>query len=941
MFYQNRKNYTYTEAIDVSNLNHTQNVYYPIVVDTEFEHVVLKIDKEITPQLQKTITVQAKHINDVSEGYIYSHPDCRVIARHPVMEDWLPIQLLKEQGYDVKVGTYDTDVPFSSFVHTDLYFHFGLAELYRLSPNQACPFLQAIDKIILNPTKGKGNSITHKRRLLAENNLRGSIKEGYIQIPKMWVEINGQRRGVKISFNDSVAIAGNQSLNHLAKLAGIELEDKEIFSSDEKSRMIEQYINRPEDFDNYALGDLKVYEIIKALEDKFKEVYKFLGNENYYNDESLRGTIGATTARIFEAKLLENTKLEKKDLIKLTEYGTSSKLKQSNETDKYLAKVDGGRCRNNRPTSVSSNNPICDIDISGCYGEGLRNQIYPLGRPISVGYPVDSKINSYDTLDKWHKKYKDELVPGLWVARIITKSELKYGQDFFSSWFPPKNLNDLVTDTELEEIDWWTEDNIGLTKIFRNEIHLGVLTHDGLQWIEHICSPRQRKELLEKIEVVSFIYYPKSQRKETVEEVVKALKQHKGKNTRNIIKNAKHSVDEECHAWVGFNLGELIVTELLIERKKHPKKTPFNELFKLIINTLYGDQVSPYFWVGNVVVGNNITARARTLAWYMEKGFHTFQTITDGGQFETNKVITKDRTRITGETVLELEAKGSDCCDVKFNSLSFENNKDLALNAWKHLQELFPKVDVLHAETFDIYGNKRNGQYEFEVKSIYLEGSFHGTANYSLINESSSEYKMRSYRKDDKKGYGLDDSNNVVIIKDSYHPVRFFLDQLRNNPEKVERGLVFMESRILKPAPYKARYEKFQNCDIRPGWNYEYPRLLRECTLSQFLFRTKKQWDGWENEQKKLLDKFGQSYEMFFLNSDGTLNYVKMIREIDKAVRAGKTSYLGRSLSKYLKEESNRLKPHPALNTLLKIKECMGYRYGFDIGEYEECDSCG
>jgi len=37
-------------------------------------------------------------------------------------------------------------------------------------------------------------------------------------------------------------------------------------------------------------------------------------------------------------------------------------------------------------------------------------------------------------------------------------------------------------------------------------------------------------------------------------------------------------------------------------------------------------------------VGNNITARCRTLSWCMAKGLYSLMSITDGGVFDTNTV---------------------------------------------------------------------------------------------------------------------------------------------------------------------------------------------------------------------------------------------------------------------------------------------------------------
>lgn len=65
---------------------------------------------------------------------------------------------------------------------------------------------------------------------------------------------------------------------------------------------------------------------------------------------------------------------------------------------------------------------------------------------------------------------------------------------------------------------------------------------------------------------------------------------------------------QEEYAWTSVNIGELSM----------------NKFIKLLINTIYGDLVSLYFYVANTIIGNNITERARSMAWYMEKGLHGF-----------------------------------------------------------------------------------------------------------------------------------------------------------------------------------------------------------------------------------------------------------------------------------------------------------------------------
>jgi hypothetical protein len=630
------------------------------------------------------------------------------------------------------------------------------------------------------------------------------------------------------------------------------------------------------------------------------------------------------------------------------------------------AKVDGGRCRNNRPVDTIAKGVICDIDISGCYGEGLRVQLYPLGVPIIIDYPLDSKINQYQTLREFEKKYAKELVPGLWQARVSCKEGyiLKYKQDFLISWLPPKDISRMPSDEAFQETDeWWTVDNVGEIKIFTNEVKHALINHDFMQWLYNVASARQRTELLDNLIVETAMYYPASDRVDSTDELIKAHENYAGRNQTFVTKKkgrtTKIKVEQECHKWYAVNLGDLVVNTLLIERKKHAKKTPYNELYKLCINTIYGDMVSPFFTIGNVVVGNNITARARTLAWYMEKGLHGWQSITDGCAFDLNGVtVPRDVERLTGEYAakmylnqtgkyhylaslgtelsvtpksnaitlhnIEGETKVSFLLVKESNTLSYDDAKKwVDKQAMKHLQMLFPNVDVLHQSTTDVYGNERIGQFEFESKGIYDTARFHGTANYSLSLNGVHEYKMRSYSKKEHKIVGLADE--LQIIAEDVKPSEVFLNQL-SDPTKIQRSKVYLKTGILKIGDYRKNHENWKYSNMYPGCTSEKPALLREFSLSQFTFQTIEQYQSWKREYQKLMRKYGQSYEMFFLNEDDTLNYQKMIERIDEKINEGKMDIFD-GVDKRTQHIYRNYLRHIEQECLEATKQALGIRY--------------
>jgi hypothetical protein len=903
-------------------------------MDTEFTHRPLRLDERSQENPYTTITVQCRGLTD-PQGIIYAHPEIAPVARHPVFKNqWAAMDYLDDMGHDVAIHRLDnwsseTVLPWLQF---DLYGFFFVAELERIFTGKLREDIRYL------ATTSNKHRIDQGRRLTTSNR-QGFKYFNWVEMP--WVlDLNGNHYRVRLSIYDTCAVHGVAKYQQFCTNAGIQLLYKDNFTSDEKGRMLEMYTQRPEDFDSYALGDLYNHEALVENSKKFEFIYESLGIKELYTKPKL--TIGATVARMVKAAI--NKQFNNYDFLnvnnyvnKYCKYATADWLKRkSTRTAALNAKVDGGRCRNNRPTDTTASGTLCDIDISGCYGEGLRSQLYPLGRPVLIDYPLDSDINNYDTLKKFIERYGNELVPGLWQLRVSTKPgyRLKYSQDFLASWEPPKDISKTVTDTENADTDyWWDNDNLGEVKIYNNEVKYAVITHDILQIIQNVASVRQRKELLENLYVVTALYYPKSERVYSVEGLKLAHEEHQGQNTTKAVKGKrgntkKVAIEEECHKWFGVNLGELLVTKLLIERKKYPKKDPLNILYKLCINTVYGDMVSPYFDVGNVVVGNNITARARMLAWCMEKGLHGWQAITDGCTFDVNRVVyPRGGKRVTCEWTdlyrrhqgdyFKLEPIGScDRIDLSVTlNLEAEKEEDekyktglilhkdgetkllstvesldwINTKAIEHLRFLFPGLDILHQSTIDVKGNERVGQFEFEAKGFFERAAFHGTANYCLGVGESYKFAMRSYSKRQHRIIHRV-PKDIELFETVGKPSELFLLGLFN-PTRIARADVFLKQRIMKVGDYRKNYGKWKESNVFPGATIEVASLLREFSLSQFTFQTREQYLSWKREFTSLMRKYKHSYEMFFLNKDSTLNYQLMIETIDEKIRDGKANF--------------------------------------------------
>lgn len=673
------------------------------------------------------------------------------------------------------------------------------------------------------------------------------------------VNIGGNDHTLRLRIIDTCAVHGVAGYKAFCEAVGILNQYKDNFTSEEKARMLDMVKSRALDFEQYGLGDLSPFDALEAYAKLMIIVYERLKLSSFYQEPRL--TIGGTVKDIFLAALADFIGVETVDESgkpadwkkKLKEVVgqfiqpiSANDLRQESKLTKaLLAKVEGGRCRNNRPTDVFVLRKrkgvydvalICDIDISGCYGEGQRNQDYFMGIPEFWYYKANAKNNQYVTLRQWLKSYNvpidelvkgnlsdwGELINGAWYARIGSRECLKYSQDYFASWFHTdkgsgvdiltKFISQMKSDTELqstEHVD--LDEEQGNLKIFNHEIHNAVLTHDGLEWILFVASPRQRNEILDKVHVLASAVYPKSTRlgvlkgtsvekKGQAKEYLQQLKeqydswQYVNTTERRVVDGRAEIVMtfRECTSWFSINQGDLLVTNLLVERKLAQqitgKKSPLDTLFKLDVNTLYGDMVSKFFVISNVVTGNNITARARALAWYMEKGLMGFQSITDGCGFELNRVPYPVRGVIDGEFVNQ-HRKGSklDIRHVKLapiggvDEILMDESGELFIragekltsigkgsdNTWinqkamVHLQNLFPYVSVLHGKSSGIKIQQDFVFTESDDGKVTLEASVayeSGIENVGYVTDKG--VAIKSF-KDYLKEKGIDTSKGI------------------------------------------------------------------------------------------------------------------------------------------------------------------------------------
>jgi hypothetical protein len=593
------------------------------------------------------------------------------------------------------------------------------------------------------------------------------------------------------------ALMGVGGLAKYAGLVGLEMPFKDVFTKDEKAFMSEMLRSRDSRFINYAQGDVEGFcpkakvkvqllrEIFNRCTAQLNRIALMLGADERPDGWGM--STGVTVARMVSEVIAKQLNLSVETLSQLTAPGGYAALnhlgKVVNRTKDafvYLTMVDGGRATSERLLPPGSHQGgqyitrkvrgvytglLCDIDISGCYGNGLANQVLPVGIPQVVDKPM--------SLGSFLREVHPYTVPGCWHARISWKNApfacdvlvSKVGESF-TSWD--------------NAVDGYTEDGFSFEEpddkayeasmaLFTHEVHQAAINHDLLQILDSCSQKKINKRgqvsewqwLLENATVHGCIYYDKRyQVEEVTPEMLEGYK----------LSGKQGVAVEACKSWVAFPLSSIVnilIPERMRAKREFGKKSAEQEFLKLVVNTIYGCIASVYFnnedaCISNVVAGNNITARARALAWCMAKGIGCFQLITDGGMFDINSVLkwrpgrmsldalantytdrnldnsrnyTYDRVPLLGRTLTEDECwqvKEADMWTSKARANSDWNQptdlsylqEEIDSKAWQHLSTTFSKLDIF----------KGRGQFWFETKRLFTGFTPHNKVNYRMSN---------------------------------------------------------------------------------------------------------------------------------------------------------------------------------------------------------------
>lgn len=818
-------------------------INFPINFDTEYQSpdflyrisddkLLIEEKELICPTAKKNripITCQISGIFE-DKGKIYAYPDFKKFndlnkigeIRHEILDDdvFIPLEYLKSKITDFRYILSDDKNKIDKTLVVTIYGFFLTAEIALISTGNDRSELRRIIK--LKDLKGG-------KRLTTGNLFSDYVKTNYV------CNWNSFKYGVGLRLIDLAAIHGVASYHEVAKNVGHELKYKDNFTSELKSKMIITYFKKPDQFDEYALGDLDCYKMLEKNVNLKRQIYKDLDIELFYKNPKL--TIGSEVSELLESVMMKKINIDPENYKKSEIYNYILKICQKDnltfkkfkneffrifgetntgllsnrlDTGCFLAKVLGGRCYNNRNTERHIKSIMIDLDIAGCYGNGLMNQDYPLGYPTFITKPLNYNVKPLP-LKNFLDDYKNELIPGLWLAVFSTTENLEYSQDFFPSWI----------DYQFENHELKVKS--GITKIFQKTITNGVLTEDGLDFVKYTMSNKQRSDFFKKTIVVSAVFYPSSKKVESIDDLI--------------------SKNDDKY-WTSINLGDLIIKKLLLERKKYPKGSSLNTQFKLMINTTYGDIVSPYFNISNSLVGNNITARARALCYYMEKGLNGFQSITDGVCFEVEKVLfpsnrndylngvdlTNHKNRKYGKLfesneLVEKYTYLKNNPELKEEKSQFDNY--INQSCFNHLKNIFhPEIRIFKYK-----------QFQFEYKEIIKEATFMGSSDYKFTYlDNTEKIKKRSYS-EKKMKFQIEKVENGWLKLNDYPnnniPKKIMSDLEKSELEINPPGLQFQ---ILKISEYKKNSNKYDIVNLLPGDTIPKIVIPKSISISQIKY---------------------------------------------------------------------------------------------------------
>jgi hypothetical protein len=656
------------------------------------------------------------------------------------------------------------------------------------------------------------------------------------------------RRRVRI--RDLCGWAGKSSLAKLAAALGVPMADKGVMD-DYKKRMYEGLLRRPEDFLRYAAADasvlLTLYERFVDFVRRTQTEVLGMRDDDLWHEGDIPMTQGRLAAETFRRWLgrqagayrdavdfccrklgyLDDAAADYEEqkflrLAVLARYrdpealaaaasdpAAAEELRRAGkakylftalegagvrwwasqslvESAGYNALVAGGRCVNEMPFEFKIG-PGLDVDISGCYGTVLRDMIYPVGLPSLWSYQPNEVS---PTLAEWLRENEKDLVDGLWTC--IVSGRLPFGQDLiYSRLVKASDLRKPVTGAG-RKIP-------GDAALLRKQIENGVITAEVLKVLRAVATSSEWRAL-GRLRLVTAAAYLKKDRLEGAESWCRRVMAEPSEDGVARLE-AGTPQDRRTRLWYGVPL-EGFVGRLADERdrcKERQREAGGEEdrqhwqgrdaVLKLLINTLYGDMGSQLFAIGNTVVANNITARARVGVWMVAKALLLRQSITDGGIYTPSAVPYFNSRRKPGLATL---ARMWEWRSVRHG----RGFKPMADRDWPAgvLPEDADELALAQVRSFwRPYGLEFGFTLAHKASHTFTEAAYWAKGDYALATAAGTVYKLRG-----KEGRGCSKKDDRKP-----HPLFALFDNILSGRDVFPEDLGFTKGGVLKIGRYK------------------------------------------------------------------------------------------------------------------------------------------
>ena len=928
----NRKNCIIPPVDSLGDYSSRKSICIPFNFDAEFFDPLPSTPLfDDNPLPYRTgITVQIRGIGE-REGIIFDSPDLvdyaeskglktrhSVIASPCVVQDWLQARGVDCEIFESPAHAAKKSLPCCTLLPIS---HFAIADYIYLAGTGE--FHQSLVDAVTT------RKVRMSRRLVAKSSDRELSSDG-CRLDNWCIRLGEKIYKLKLAIADTAGLHGIASYQDLANNTGVELPHKDTFSPAEKSRMLDMYFDRPGDFDAYALGDLYISDIVYGYEKLMEQVWDSLGIAHRYTKPRL--TVGTTCAHILTERL--NDKFGDGCHTESSNASTLSTVKR--QASALLSKVDGGRAYNNYPLLVNIKGVLVDIDIAGAYASAMSVTPLVVGqvRISQWGSNVDlgADLSPCPTLGETLKKLQRKLVPRTWYARISTRKPLSFEQDLFTSWFDYRVNAVRRTDTECLQYDQTTDSDSGQTKILTTELYNATLTSDLLDVLKNTLSKSQLDEFFNSVVVRAIVYVDKS-------DYVSPSNYKAQFETGSL---APHAWSSQT---LGEIISDIFKANRKLYAKKSPLNILFklfsNTVYGVTVSPLFESSsvisgsnvtatVRSMMWlsekglnlVGSITDGQlfdlnrvlqprrnrkpsplAVSPRVYQMSYkqLLHDGTATMACIVERGYFDAE--LSDDKINVTlnhpeNSRTFEYREK-RDGTPVDRELLDYIDGL-----AKSHLTKLWPKIPLL-VDTFQVVDKlnpdgtvkykSQTGLFLFESKRLVLDATQHGTANYHHRNGLRYKFpKMRAYESNRRHfAYSVNDTGELIQLSDydECAPATLFMSQLASNPHAVKILPPFAKCRILKPGAMFTRrnnkpvlMDKFSDSDVNIGdsiYALGQPRLF---SLAAFKFRSREQLVAWGKAQKSMLTRQGLSFERYFMNADGLVDYSAMLQAVDTAI---------------------------------------------------------